>query len=130
MAFFNVKTAKVQPDRRVARRYIVDSPARFSTASGERGGRLTDLSEHGARFESTAPPIAGTTGFLKWDAQDHYCTVVWVTANNCGIRFERPIAIAIVEASCRHIEITMKPVAAVSRIPLGQRRTGRVTAGH
>lgn len=126
MAFFNVKTAEVQPDRRVARRYVVDCAARLIMSGGDRDGRLTDLSEHGARFEPLAPPVAGTTGFLRWEGQEHYCTVIWTAEGRCGLKFDRPIALALVEKTCSHIEVTLRPVAAVGRIPLGQRRSGRV----
>lgn len=128
MAFFNVKTAEVQPDRRVARRYVVDCPARLSMAGGDREGRLSDLSEHGARLETAVPPAPGTTGFLRWDGEDHYCKVIWSTESRCGLQFERPITTQLVETTCSHVEVTLKPVAAVARIPLGQRRSGRVAA--
>lgn len=128
MAFFNVKTAEVQPDRRVARRYIVDCPARLVMAGGDREGRLSDLSEHGARLETAVPPATGTTGFLRWEGQEHYCKVIWTSDERCGLQFERPITIGLVEATCSHVEVSLKTVAAVGRIPLGQRRSGRVVS--
>ena len=128
MAFFNVKTAEVQPDRRVARRYIVDCPARFTMAGGIRDGRLCDLSEHGAKLETAHPPVPGTTGFLRWDGEEHYCKVIWNTEDRCGLQFDRPIATDLVQKTCSHVEVTLKAVAAVTRIPLGQRRSGRVAA--
>lgn len=128
LAFFNVKTAEVQPDRRVARRYVVDCPARLVMSGGDRDGRLTDLSEHGARLETASPPPAGTTGFLRWEGEEHYCAVVWTGEGRCGIKFERPIAHGLVETTCSHVEVTLRPVATVGRIPLGQRRSGRLSA--
>lgn len=122
MAFLNVHPAAVQPDRRVARRYLVDCPARLAIAGGERDGRLSDLSEHGARLETALPPPPGTTGFLRWNGEDHYCKVIWSNDTRCGLQFERPIASALVEATCSAMEIAFKPVAALGRIPLGQRR--------
>lgn len=126
LAFFNVRTAEVQPDRRVARRYVVDCPARLTMSGGDRDGRLTDLSEHGARFETASPPVAGTTGFLRWEGEEHYCTVIWTAEGRCGLKFDRAIRTGLVEKTCSHVEVTLKPVAAVGRIPLGQRRSGRV----
>ncbi len=128
MAFFNVRTAEIQPDRRVARRYIVDCPARFIMSGGDRDGRLTDLSEHGARLETSLPPGVGTAGFLRWEGQEHYCKVVWSAEERCGLQFEQPIQTGLVEQTCSHVEVALKPVAAVARIPLGQRRSGRVVA--
>lgn len=122
MAFLNIRTAAVQPDRRVARRYLVDCPARMVMSGGDRDGRLSDLSEHGARLEAEQPPLVGTTGFLRWNGEEHYCKVIWSGEGRCGLRFERPIAQAVVEATCSHMEVTLKPVAALGRIPLGQRR--------
>jgi len=126
LAFFNVKTAEVQPDRRVARRFIVDCPARLVLSGGNRDGRLTDLSEHGARFESAHPPAVGTAGFLRWEGEEHYGKVIWVADGRCGIQFERPITTGLVEKTCSHVEVSLKTVAAVGRIPLGQRRSSRV----
>lgn len=126
LAFFNVKNAEVQPDRRVARRYVVDCPAKLALSGGDREGRLTDLSEHGARFETVAPPVAGTTGFLKWGNEDHYCEVIWAAGGRCGVLFDRPISLEALEQSCARVETSLRPVAAVERIPLGQRRSGRV----
>ena len=128
MAFFNVKNAEVQSDRRVARRYVVDCPARFTMAGGDRDGRLSDLSEHGARLETADPPIPGTTGFLQWNGEDRFCKVIWISEGRCGIQFDRPITLALVEATCSHVDVSLRPVASVGRIPLGQRRSGRIAA--
>ena len=129
MAFFNVKNAEVQSDRRVARRYVVDCPARFTMAGGDRDGRLSDLSEHGARLETGVMPAVGTTGFLRWSGEDHYCKVIWSAQGRCGLQFERPISLALVESTCSQIEVSLRPVAAVGRIPLGQRRSGAIGTG-
>lgn len=128
MAFLNVHTAAVQPDRRVARRYLVDCPARLAIAGGERGGKLSDLSEHGAKLDVAHPPLPGTTGFLRWNGEEHYCKVIWSNERRCGLRFERPITLALVEATCSHVEVSLKPVAALGRIPLGQKRSQRLAS--
>lgn len=128
MAFLNIHTAVTQPDRRVARRYLVDCPARMVTSGGERDGRLSDLSQHGARLETQQSPVAGMTGFLRWNGEEHYCKVIWRNEERCGLQFERPISQAVVEAACSHIEVTLKPIAALGRIPLGQRRSRRFAA--
>lgn len=126
MAFQTPHGAAQLVDRRVATRYLVDCPARFAFAGGVREGRISDLSEHGARFDTAQPPQMGTGGFLKWNNEDLYCTVIWSNAVRCGIRFERPISQAVVEATCSQIEYIVKPVAALVRIPLGQKRSGRL----
>ena len=125
MAFLNIHTAAVQPDRRIARRYLVDCPARLALAGGERDGRLSDLSEHGARLETAQPPAPGTTGFLRWGKEEHYCKVIWSNETRCGLQFDRPIPTRIVEATCLHVEVSLKPVAALGRIPLGEKRSRR-----
>ena len=128
LAFFNVRTAEVQADRRVARRYVVDCPARLKLSGGDRDGRLTDLSEHGAKLETSFPPSPGTCGFLRWEGEEHYCKVIWTGENRCGLQFERPIQTGLVEKTCSHVEVTLKPIAAVARIPLGRRRLGPLAA--
>lgn len=127
MAFFNVRSADVQSDRRVARRHVVDCSARFAMAGGIREGTLVDLSEHGAKFQSAVVPVPGTTGFLQWNGEDQYCTVIWSNGNRCGLQFERPIPAQVVAKTCSHVEVTLKTVAAVGRIQMGQRR-GRLAA--
>lgn len=127
MAFFNIKTAEVQSDRRVARRFVVDCAARLTLSGGNRDGRLTDLSEHGARFETAQPPPIGMAGFLKWDGEEHYCKVIWCKDGRCGLHFERPLPPGLVEKACSRVEVSLKTVAAVGRIPLGRRR-GQLTA--
>lgn len=128
MAFFNINTAALQSDRRVARRYLVDCPARLAMAGGERGGRLSDLSELGARLDTEQPPPAGATGFLRWNGEEHYCKVIWSNESRCGLQFERPITLRLVEATCSHVEVSLKPIAALGRIPLGQKRSQRLAA--
>lgn len=92
-------------------------------AGGERGGRLTDLSQNGARLETDQPPAAGTTGFLRWGSEEHYCKVIWSGEGRCGLQFDRSITLAAVEASSSRIEVSLKPIAALGRIPLGQKRS-------
>jgi hypothetical protein len=128
LAFFNVKSADVQSDRRVARRYVIDCPARLSLAGGARHGRLSNLSEHGARFDTELPPPPGVNGFLQWQGQEHYCTVVWSDDGRCGLKFERAIPQSLVESTCSAVDVALRPIAAVGRIPLGQRRAGRLTS--
>ena len=125
MAFLNIHNAAVQPDRRVARRYLVDCAARMVMSGGEREGRLSDLSENGARLDTGLPPPPGTTGFLRWGNEEHYCQVIWSNEGRCGLQFERPIATSVVEATCSHVEVSLKPVAALGRIPLGEKRSRR-----
>lgn len=92
-------------------------------AGGERDGRLTDLSENGARFETDHSPAAGTTGFLHWGSEEHYCKVIWSGEGRCGLQFDRCITLAVVEASSSRVEVSLKPIAALGRIPLGQKRS-------
>lgn len=126
MAFLNARNPQEQRDRRVTRRYVIDCAARLTMARGDRAGRLVDLSELGARLETEYPPPPGTTGFLRWGGEDHYCRVMWASDGRCGLQFDRPIAMAVVEATCSRVEVEMRPIAAVGRIPLGQRRGGPV----
>ena len=110
-------------ERRRFRRYTVDQPAQLRLIGGDRSGRLSDLSETGARFETASPPIEGVSGLLVWRDQEQGCTVIWASEGRCGIRFDRPIPKRVVDES---VLITPgKPCsdANFGKIPFGQKRS-------
>jgi len=51
LAFFNVKIAEIQPDRRVARRYVVDCAARLVMPGGDRDHGFPALGGPGALLQ-------------------------------------------------------------------------------
>ncbi|MEZ5679700.1 MAG: PilZ domain-containing protein [Erythrobacter sp.] len=125
MALFRRNAAVAQPERRAARRYAVDCPARLKMLGGDRMGRLSDLSEAGARLDTPNPPVEGVSGLLEWCGHEHFCKVVWVNDNSCGLIFERPIPLAIVEETSQTVDAPSGPVANFGNIPLGQKRSRR-----
>lgn len=126
MALFGRNTAVArQADRRLAKRRTVDCPARLKLLGGERQGRLSDLSEAGARFEVCDPPGKDVSGLLVWNDHAFFCKVVWAMEGSCGIVFERPIPPGVVEqtvAAADPAGATQGPVARFGHIPLGQKR--------
>lgn len=109
------------PDRRVVQRYLVDCPATLRMAGGLREGRLTDLSARGAQFDTPEPPAHGTSGILQWLDQEQFCTVVWTKGKACGLIFERPIGMDVVERSGEMVETPAGPVAQFGNIPIAAR---------
>ena len=95
MATYLSRAAHVA-DRRTYQRFTVDCAARLIVSGSERAGRISDLSESGARFETERPPLAGTGARLLWGDQDRSCRVMWSSEGRCGLHFDRPIDTAIV----------------------------------
>ncbi len=92
---------------------------------GDRPGRLSDLSEAGARFESQVSPVEGASVLLVWADQEHFCKAVWVKGHSCGLVFERPIPLSVVEHTVEYVDVQSGPVANFGNIPLGQKRSRR-----
>lgn len=126
MALFGRRTAVAQqPERRLAKRRTVDCAARLKLLGGEREGRLSDLSEAGARFDTPDPPAKDMSGLLVWHDHAFFGKVVWAKDDSCGIVFERPIPHGIVEqtiAAAGPAHVPLGPVARFGQIPLGQKR--------
>ena len=110
-------------ERRRSRRLRVTCPATLCTLTGEFAGQLWDLSETGARFEGTKLPERDSKALLTWRDQKHACTVVWIHASMCGLEFEEPVSGAIVSECTRLLGTKEEPIAELSNIPLGKRRS-------
>ncbi|MBX7540370.1 PilZ domain-containing protein [Qipengyuania sphaerica] len=110
-----------QDERRTVQRYTVDCPAKLKMLGGDREGRLSDLSEAGARFETGNPPQEGVSGLLAWGDYEFFGKIVWVNENSCGIVFERPIPFAVVEQTCEIVQTQAGPVANFGNIPVASR---------
>ena len=128
MALFRRNAAVAQePDRRLVKRHSVNCAAKLKMLGGDREGRLTDLSEAGARFDTPNPPCEGVSGLLEWNGHEIFGRIVWANDNGCGIVFERAIPSSIVEETVEaaSTEAPQGPVANFGNIPLGQRRGRR-----
>lgn len=121
MTLFRKTSAAVLEDRRMVHRYGVDCPARLRMPGGDRDGRLSDLSEAGARFETSHPPVQGISALLAWGAHEFFGRVVWSRDGVCGLMFDRPIPLQVVEETCELIEVASVPIANFGRIPVAQR---------
>ena len=121
MALFQRLPQTSQEERRTVQRYTVDCPAQLKMLGGNRDGRLSDLSEAGARFETSNPPQEGVSGLLAWGDHEFFGKIVWANDNSCGIIFERPIPLSVVEQTCEVVEVQSGPVANFGNIPVASR---------
>jgi hypothetical protein len=118
--------AAAQPERRMVKRWVVDCQARLSMPGGERDGRLSDLSAAGARFEGPNAPAQGTSGFLAWGGEEHFCRVIWSNGASCGLTFERPISLDVIRNTAEMVEEETGPIANLDRIPIARKRSQRL----
>ena len=125
MAYGQSQVAIAHDERRRLRRVVVDCAATFETHTAERAGRLTDLSEAGARFEGDELPRMGTSGLVRWADQEHFAQVIWHKDGACGLQFERVIPTEVVQCSAEVVEEALGPVAKFGNIPLGRKRSRR-----
>ena len=121
MALFQKLPTTNAEERRTVQRYTVDCPAKLKMLGGDREGRLSDLSEAGARFDTPNPPQEGVSGLLAWGDHEFFGKVVWANQNSCGLVFERPISMSVVEETCDVVEVQSGPVANFGNIPVAAR---------
>lgn len=121
MALFQKSSALKQGERRAVQRYTVDCAAKLKMPGGDRKGRLSDLSEAGARFDTQDPPQKGVSGLLAWGDHEFFGKIAWANENSCGMIFERPIPTSIVESTCEIVEVQAGPVANFGNIPVAKR---------
>lgn len=121
MALFQKLPVSGSAERRTVQRYTVDCPARLKMLGGDREGRLSDLSEAGARFETSNPPQEGVSGLLAWGDHEFFGKIAWANDRSCGLEFERPIPLAVVEQTCEIVEVQSGPVANFGNIPVATR---------
>lgn len=121
MALFQKLPTIHTEERRTVQRYTVDCPARLKMPGGDRDGRLSDLSEAGARFDTPNPPQQGVSGLLAWGDHEFFGKIVWSNETGCGLVFERPIPMAVVEQTCDVVQVESGPVANFGNIPVAAR---------
>ena len=64
---------------------------------------------------------------LQWRDQKHACTVMWTDTSMCGLEFEEPISEMVVAECARLLGTKEEPIAEVSNIPLGKRRSSHTS---
>lgn len=79
------------PERRSGPRTRVDCLATMLMRSGNRSGRLFDISTTGARLTTQDPPAKGVSAILDWSLHEAYCHVIWTKPGMCGVEFDRPL---------------------------------------
>lgn len=84
-------------EQRVKPRTRVDCLATLAMPSGDRLGRLFDISTDGARFVTDSPPAKGVSAILDWEMHEAYCHVIWTKPGMCGVQFDRPLPAKVVE---------------------------------
>ena len=131
MGIFRREDGALRLDRRVKPRLRVDCEARMLMTSGDRPGRLVNLSEDGAEIEMDNPPARGISALLLWDSHEYYGKVVWVKDTSCSFTFERPISsVVVLDTVAQDREERLSgPVANPGNIPLGRKRIRRQFAG-
>ncbi|APE28606.1 hypothetical protein BMF35_a1777 [Aurantiacibacter gangjinensis] len=98
MKLFTRHKTPLPAERRMAGpRVRVDCMATLLMPSGDRPGRLFDISTGGARITVEEPPAKGVSAILNWGSQEVYCMVIWSKPGMCGVEFDKPISQAAVD---------------------------------
>lgn len=126
MSLFGARKQVLQDDRRRNARFTVDCPATVQTVGGQHSGRITNISEDGARLEMETVPAKGIACLLNFADVEAFCRIVWTSTHCCGVEFDRPLrhsAIAgLFQVDCSN----NAPIARTDNIRAGRRRSGLV----
>src|SRR5690606_39073523 len=116
MGMFRPEIGPFLIERRRRQRSCATCTASIQTPAGEIFGELRDLSETGARVQTTDPPAEGTAALLKWASERVACHVIWTRDDMCGLGFESPINRDVVSATARVIGGPDQPAASLANI--------------
>lgn len=125
MGLFQPDSGPIVIERRAARRSRVTCAASLQTISAENLGQLWDLSQTGARIKADDPPEPETTAILRWASEQVMCRIVWTDDDMCGVAFDRAIEGSVVAAAARMTGVIEKPIASISNIAVGQKRSAK-----
>ncbi|MWV28141.1 PilZ domain-containing protein [Aurantiacibacter rhizosphaerae] len=118
MKLFARTKAAPAADRRAAPRIRVNHPATMVMPSGNRTGRIFDISINGARFVTDDPPATGVGVILDWTMHEAYCQVTWTKPGMCGVQFDRSLPARVVEELSQAAPSGPRPVkSAVTPLP-------------
>ncbi|MBO9519375.1 MAG: PilZ domain-containing protein [Porphyrobacter sp.] len=109
-------------ERRGSERVPASGEVHLQTAGGDWRGNLCDLSETGARVEIRNPPPVGATALLRWDGLELFSRIVWVKEDCCGVMFDKPISVAVVDHARGDATARSGPPANLGNIPFGKKR--------
>lgn len=130
MGLYEARMQAVQAERRCASRLTIDIPACLRTIGGDRKCRMANISDEGARLETSTPPRQGVTGWLVLGDHEIFCKVVWANETACGIRFERAIKTSTLIDIAGEQALPRGPVANAGNIQMGRKRSGLIVAGN
>ena len=102
MSLFRRSPKVVTEDRRTFPRHKVDCRAGLVTSTGDRAGRLVDISQNGASLKTDDAPQVGCSALLEWTGpagsrHEAFSKVVWVRGDLCGLEFERVLTKAEID---------------------------------
>ena len=63
---------------------------------------------------------------LCWADEEQFCKVLWANEKACGLVFDRPISLDVLQRTAEMVEEDGGPVANLDRIPLAQKRSRRL----
>lgn len=101
-------------ERRGGPRTRVDCLATMLMPSGNRPGRLFDISTTGARLVTDDPPAKGVSAILDWTMHEAYCHVIWTKPGMCGVEFDRPLPQGVIDDLAKAAGAGARPVQASS----------------
>ncbi|MGB3794952.1 MAG: PilZ domain-containing protein [Alteraurantiacibacter sp.] len=110
MKLFARAKAEQVAERRSAPRTRVNCPATMVMPSGNRQGRLFDISINGARFITDDPPAQGVGVILDWTTHEAYAQITWTRPGMCGVQFDRPLPVRVVEDLAENAHARPRPV--------------------
>jgi hypothetical protein len=123
MHLYQAERGEIGVNRRISSRFRIEIPVQVRLPSGIKHGKLSDISEGGAKIMLQSPPAQGATVLLAWSEYEVFCKVMWVTDTSCGLKFERAIPQAVVLATIGQDNLDpMGPSANRNNIPMGQKR--------
>jgi hypothetical protein len=75
-----------------AERVRVSMTASIVTMNAYQYPELADISQTGAKLRGSPLPPKGSTALLRAGPLEVLCRVVWVKDEECGLRFDEPVA--------------------------------------
>ena len=111
-----------QKDRRRTARFVTDISVVLRTVLGNRSCHMSNISDKGAKLETSSPPPEGIAACLVMGEQEIYCKVIWSKEDACGVEFDRAIPDRMLHQIAHEEVKKTGPVANVGRIQPGRKR--------
>jgi len=128
MSLYEARLRAAQAERRRNVRFTIDIPVCFRTIAGDRPCHMANISDSGAKLETSAPPREGVTGWLVLGNEEIFCKVIWTSETACGVEFERTLGQDRLIGIAGEKVSQGGPIANAGNIQMGRRRGGRLVA--